>query len=358
MSSHFGNIIGDPTEGALLVLAKKAGVDIDALRMSSLERKRFPFESIRKRMSAVYSRSDEKNYVFSKGAPRELLDLCTQIYLSEGVRELSDADRAAIYQQIDEFANEGLRILGFAYRGIGKEEIETLSVEQAERNLVFLGITAMYDPPRPGVAEAVESCRHAGIRVVMVTGDYQLTALSIAKKLSLSTSDKPAVITGSDLSQMTDEELRKTLQTKEVVFARVSPEHKLRVVTAFKDMGNIVAVTGDGVNDAPALKKADIGVAMGLRGTDVARESAEIILTDDNFASIVAAIEEGRAVFANIKKFITYIFAHLVPEAVPFILYVLLKFPPLSRRFRFSRSILVQKRCLLSLSGSRSPSPA
>jgi magnesium-transporting ATPase (P-type) len=243
------------------------------------------------------------------------------------VRELTAADRAAIYQQIDEFANDGLRILGFAYRDIGKGEIETLSTEQAERDLVFLGITAMYDPPRPGVAEAVESCKHAGIRVVMVTGDYQLTALSIAKKLKLSTSDEIVVITGSQLSQMTDEELQKTLQAKEVVFARVSPENKLRVVTAFKDMGNIVAVTGDGVNDAPALKKADIGVAMGLRGTDVARESAEMILTDDNFASIVAAIEEGRAVFANIKKFITYIFAHLIPEAVPFILYVLLKIP-------------------------------
>lgn len=323
----YWSIIGDPTEGALLVLARKAGVDIDALRTTSLERKRFPFESIRKRMSSVRSLSDEKDYVFSKGAPRELLDLCTRIHLAGGVRELTAADRAATYQQIDEFANDGLRILGFAYRDIGKGEIETLSAEQAERDLVFLGITAMYDPPRPGVAEAVESCKHAGIRVVMVTGDYQLTALSIAKKLKLSTSDEPVVITGSQLSQMTDEELQKTLQAKEVVFARVSPEHKLRVVTAFKDKGNIVAVTGDGVNDAPALKKADIGVAMGLRGTDVARESAEMILTDDNFASIVAAIEEGRAVFANIKKFITYIFAHLIPEAVPFILYVLLKIP-------------------------------
>jgi Ca2+-transporting ATPase len=192
---------------------------------------------------------------------------------------------------------------------------------------VFLGITAMFDPPRPGVAEAIQSCKRAGIRVVMVTGDYQLTAFSIAEKLNLVASNDPVVITGSELSQMSDEELRKTLTEKEVVFARVSPEYKLRVVTAFKEMGNIVAVTGDGVNDAPALKKADIGIAMGRRGTDVARESAEMILTDDNFASIVSAIEEGRAVFSNIKKFITYIFAHLVPEAVPFILYVLLRIP-------------------------------
>ena len=323
----YWNIVGDPTEGALLVLAKKAGIDIDSLRTSFLEKRRFPFESIRKRMSSVRTLEDGKDCVFVKGAPRELLELCTRI-LSEGEeRGLADSDRTDIFKQIDTFANDGLRVLGFAYRQIDRTAVETLTAEQAERDLVFLGITAMFDPPRPGVAEAIESCKHAGIRVVMVTGDYQLTARSIAEKLGIVTSDKSVVVTGSQLSQMPDEELRKILSEKEVIFARVSPEYKLRVVTAFKDMGNIVAVTGDGVNDAPALKKADIGVAMGQRGTDVARESAEMILTDDNFASIVHAIEEGRAVFSNIKKFITYIFAHLVPEAVPFILYVLLKIP-------------------------------
>jgi len=323
----YWSIVGDPTEGALLVLARKAGIDVDSLRTAFPEKKRFPFESIRKRMSSVRLFEDGKDCVFAKGAPRELLELCTRI-LSEGEEQaLTSADRTDISRQIDSFANDGLRILGFAYKRVDSSAPEVLSAEEAEKGLVFLGITAMFDPPRPGVAEAIESCKHAGIRVVMVTGDYQLTALSIAKKLRVVASDNPVVITGSQLSQMSDEELRITLIEKEVVFARASPEHKLRVVTAFKDMGNIVAVTGDGVNDAPALKKADIGVAMGQRGTDVARESAEMILTDDNFASIVHAIEEGRAVFSNIKKFITYIFAHLVPEAVPFILYVLLKIP-------------------------------
>jgi P-type Ca2+ transporter type 2C len=323
----YWNIVGDPTEGALLVLARKAGMDIDALRSSLPEKKRFPFESIRKRMSSIRSLEDGKDCILVKGAPRELLELCTRILYGGEERELTDAYRTDIFKQIDAFAKDGLRILGFAYRRTDRTAVETLTAEQTEQELVFLGITAMFDPPRPGVAEAIESCKHAGIRVVMVTGDYQLTALSIAEKLHLVTSNDPVVITGSQLSQISDEELRKTLIEREVIFARVSPEYKLKVVTAFKEMGNIVAVTGDGVNDAPALKKADIGVAMGLRGTDVARESAEMILTDDNFASIVHAIEEGRAVFSNIKKFITYIFAHLIPEAVPFILYVLLKIP-------------------------------
>jgi magnesium-transporting ATPase (P-type) len=184
----------------------------------------------------------------------------------------------------------------------------------------------MYDPPRPEVKEALTLCRKAGIRVVMITGDYGLTARAIAEQVGIVSTKEVAVVTGAEMNEMNDEELKRQL-AGEVIFARVNPEHKLRVVSAFKELGNIVAVTGDGVNDAPALKRADIGVAMGIRGTDVAKESAEMILTDDNFASIVAAIEEGRAVFNNIKKFITYIFAHLVPEAIPFILFVVFKLP-------------------------------
>jgi len=201
------------------------------------------------------------------------------------------------------------------------------TAQSAEADLTFIGLMAMYDPPRPGVKEAVSVCKKAGIRVVMITGDYQLTALSIARQVGIISSDDAMVITGMELTEMPDVKLKESLVKKEVVFARVNPEHKLRVVNAFKELGNIVAVTGDGVNDAPALKRADIGVAMGLRGTDVAKEAAEMVLIDDNFASIVAAIEEGRAVFENIKKFITYIFAHLVPETVPYIFYVLLKIP-------------------------------
>jgi magnesium-transporting ATPase (P-type) len=214
-----------------------------------------------------------------------------------------------------------------AYRPFDAEELSDISTQKAEKDLTFIGITGMYDPPRPEVKGAVAVCKKAGIRVVMITGDYQITAMSIAKQVGIVSSDNPEVVTGMELDGLSDEQLKDKLTKREVVFARVNPEHKLRVVNAFKELGNIVAVTGDGVNDAPALKRADIGVAMGLRGTDVAKEAAEMILIDDNFASIVSAIEEGRAVFDNIKKFITYIFAHLVPEAIPYIFYVILKIP-------------------------------
>ena len=323
----YWSIAGDPTEGALLVLARKAATDIESLRAAFPALKRFPFEPTRKRMSSIHGLEGGGAVVLVKGAPNELLDLCETALINGAQKQLDEPLRAVVRGEIDRIASEGLRVLGFAYRPIDTEEVRTLSSDQAERSLIFLGMTGMSDPPRPGVAEALKKCTHAGIRVIMITGDYQLTALSIARTLNLVGADQGTVTSGTELSEMTDEELKQRLTRGETVFARVNPEHKLRVVTALKDMGNIVAVTGDGVNDAPALKKADIGIAMGLRGTDVARESAEMILTDDDFASIVSAIEEGRAVFANIRKFITYIFAHLVPEAVPFILYVLLKVP-------------------------------
>ncbi len=323
----YWTITGDPTEGALLVLARKSGADIESLRADYPELKRFPFEPVRKRMSSVRLFEDKHAVVLVKGAPNELLDLCDTVLVGGQQRDLRETMRTEIRSEVDRLASEGLRVLGFAFRPADSESVRSLSSEQAERSLTFLGVTGMNDPPRSGVAQAVEKCKRAGIRIIMVTGDYQLTALSVARKLDLMPAGRSTVISGAELSEMTDDELQSRLANEEVVFARASPEHKLRVVTALKEMGNIVAVTGDGVNDAPALKKADIGVAMGLRGTDVARESAEMILTDDNFASIVSAIEEGRAVFANVKKFITYIFAHLVPEAVPFILYVLLKIP-------------------------------
>ncbi len=320
-------IIGDPTEGALLTLARKTGFDIDREHEIHPYEKRFPVASVRKRMSSIHKMADGSLRSFVKGAPTEILDLSTKIMLGGELKELTSGKRAEINKQIDHFAREGLRVLGFAYRPTTNSEAAEATAQTVERDLVFVGATAMYDPPRPEVKGAIAQCKKAGIRVVMVTGDYQITALSIAKQVGIVGSEESEVMTGSELSEISDEQLKEKLLKKEVVFARVNPEHKLRVVSAFKEMGNIVAVTGDGVNDAPALRKADIGVAMGLRGTDVAREAAEMILTDDNFASIVGAIEEGRAVFANIKKFITYIFAHLIPEAVPFILYVLLKIP-------------------------------
>jgi len=323
----YWSVIGDPTEGALLTLSQKAGFDNEQERKSYNVQKRFPFESVRKRMSSINKLASGSSSVFVKGAPKEVLDLSTKIILGKDIIELTSERRSGIIGKIDDFAKEGLRILGFAYRDFKSEDIRDATAQAVEKDLIFVGVTAMYDPPRPEVKEAVSVCKKAGIRVVMITGDYQITALSIARQVGIVSSDGAEVITGTDLSSLTDEQLKDKLLKKEVIFARVNPEHKLRVVNVFKDLGNIVAVTGDGVNDAPALKRADIGIAMGLRGTDVAKESAEMVLVDDNFASIVAAIEEGRAVFENIKKFITYIFAHLVPEAIPFIFYVLFKIP-------------------------------
>jgi len=326
-TQNYWSIIGDPTEGALLALAKKGGLDIERERQDYSTVKRFPFESVRKRMSSINKLPDGNLCAFVKGAPKEVLELSTKILLGKNIIDLTPAKKLEIIAQIDSFAEEGLRILGFAYRGFEVKDIPDTTAQTLEKDLIFVGITAMYDPPRPEVKDAISVCKKAGIRVVMITGDYQITALSIAKQIGIVSTSDPEVITGEDFNHLTNEELRDKVIRKEVIFARVNPEHKLRVVDVFKELGNIVAVTGDGVNDAPALKRADIGVAMGLRGTDVAKESAEMVLVDDNFASIVAAIEEGRAVFDNIKKFITYIFAHLVPEAIPFIFYVLFKLP-------------------------------
>jgi len=324
---NYWSIIGDPTEGALLTLAKKAGFDYEQIRRANSLSRRFPFESVRKRMSCINKATDGPLRVFVKGAPKEMLGLSTKIVLGKNIIDLSDEKRAEIISCIEEFAKDGLRILGFAYRDCGGAPPASVTVQEVEKDLVFIGVTAMLDPPRPEVKEAVAVCKKAGIRIVMITGDYEITAMSVARQVGIVSSDAAEVISGSEFSSLSDDEIKGRLRKKEVVFARVNPEHKLRIVNIFKELGDIVAVTGDGVNDAPALKRSDIGIAMGLRGTDVAKESAEMVLTDDNFASIIAAIEEGRAVFENIKKFITYIFAHLVPEAIPFIFYVIFKIP-------------------------------
>ncbi len=313
-------VVGDPTEAALLVVARKAGFNIEE------EFKRFPrvylipFESARKRMSSIHEvgKVDE---ACVKGAPRETLDLSTRIWLNGNVVPLVDEMRSAIIRVNDDFARRGLRVLAIAYRNIAPDIGFTAS--NIEKDLVFLGLMAMQDPPRPEVEHAVTVAKRAGIRTVMITGDYGLTAESIARKIRIIESENPRIITGAELNSMNDEQLEMALYGGEVIFARVAPEHKLKVVSAFKNRGEVVAVTGDGVNDAPALKRADIGVAMGITGTDVAKEASEMVLTDDNFASIVAAIEEGRAVFDNIKKFITYIFVHLTAEVVPYVIFVL-----------------------------------
>jgi magnesium-transporting ATPase (P-type) len=229
--------------------------------------------------------------------------------------------RAEIMAANDAYARNGLRVLAVALRELSDDTTD-YRPEIIESNLTFLGLEAMMDPPRDEVAQAVETCHRAGIRIIMITGDYGLTAESIARRIGIIRQPHPRIISGADIDAMDDETLKSALN-REVIFARATPEHKLRVVTALQETGHIVAVTGDGVNDAPALRKADIGVAMGIAGTDVAKEAADIILTDDNFASIVNAVEEGRGVYANIKKFISYIFTSNTPEAVPFIFWAL-----------------------------------
>jgi magnesium-transporting ATPase (P-type) len=318
-------VIGDPTEAALQVVALKAGLNLEAEAHRSPCLCELPFESRRKRMSMV--RQDQTAPVAHvKGAPKEVLSLCTRIQMSSEERPLDDGLRAQVIAANDEYARRGLRVLAMARRSLADDAQLTgcrpaaYTAEGVERDLTFLGLAAMMDPPRPEVAEAVEKCHRAGIRVIMITGDYGLTAESVARRIGIIHGSHPRIVTGVDLEDTSPTQLQEILRD-EAIFARVAPEHKLRVVSTLQEMGHIVAVTGDGVNDAPALKKANIGVAMGMAGTDVAKEAADMILTDDNFASIVNAIEEGRAVYANIEKFITYIFTSNAPEAVPFILW-------------------------------------
>jgi magnesium-transporting ATPase (P-type) len=335
------HILGDPTEAALKVAAHKAGLDLDVEEHAAPRTHELPFNSHRKRMSTIHRplaqalpriparavgepashaiAEPETEWVYVKGAPKEVLELCTRIRLDNSIQAINDDWRARVMAANDEFAHKGLRVLAVAQRELTGWHAG-YTPELIERDLTLLGLVALMDPPRPEVTEAVQKCHRAGIRIIMITGDYGLTAESIARSIGIIRGKGARIITGVELDKLSEAALTEVL-SGEVIFARVEPAHKLRVVTALQALGNVVAVTGDGVNDAPALKKADIGVAMGEAGTDVAKEAADMILTDDNFASIVNAIEEGRAVYANIKKFITYIFTSNTPEAVPFILF-------------------------------------
>jgi potassium/sodium efflux P-type ATPase len=313
-------VLGDPTEAAMQVVMSKAGLDLRAESETSPRLRELPFESRRKRMSTIHMQAASR-VAYAKGAPREMLALCNMAQLDGRAVPLTDEMRERAMAANDEYARAGLRVLAIAMRPL-PDDLTEYTTEAVERDLTFLGLMAMMDPPRPEVADAVEKCYHAGIRIIMITGDYGLTAESIARRIGIVRSSDLRIVTGMDLEAMDDDALHEAL-TGQVIFARVAPEHKLRVVTALQDLGHVVAVTGDGVNDAPALKKADIGVAMGITGTDVAKEAADMILTDDNFASIVNSIEEGRAVYANIKRFTSYIFTSNTPEAVPFILFAM-----------------------------------
>jgi len=318
-------VLGDPTEACLGVVARKAGIDLEAQALKIPRIRELPFDSRRKRMSTIHALETAVNgssrIAYIKGAPKEVLDLCTGIYKQGEKTDITDEDRKGIMQANDMYARNGLRVLAISCRYLAREDglpvaLSAYTPELIEQKMIFIGLVVMADPPRPEVAAAVALCHKAKIRIIMITGDYGLTAESIARRIGIVTGDHPRIISGVELENLPDEDLKTALKG-EVIFARVAPEQKYRVVCSLQEMGEIVAVTGDGVNDAPALKKADIGVAMGISGTDVAKEAADMILTDDNFASIVRAIEEGRAVYSNIRKFILYILNSNVPEAVP-----------------------------------------
>jgi len=314
--------VGDATEAALRALAEKAGVRPRHLRLGVN-----PFDSVRKRMSVVAELEGRPGrFLFAKGAPLEILERSDRILYRGSAIPLDDSHRARLKGEVDALAGRGLRILGLAYREVAESGEAPPS---GETELVFLGLTAMSDPVRPAVKDAIQSCHRAGIRVLMLTGDYPVTAAVIARQIGIGDAGS-RVVTGAEISEIDDASLEKILAEGEPLFARVSPEHKLRIVSILKSMGEVVAVTGDGVNDAPALKKADIGIAMGIRGNEVAKEAADMILADDNFGTIVAAIEEGRAVFDNIKKFMAYIFNSNPQEMYPYIVWMLVPGAPLA----------------------------
>jgi Ca2+-transporting ATPase len=309
---------GTPTEGALLALAAKSG-----LNMSQLDRdwrivRRLPFDSKRKRMSVVVQNAQGEHWLFSKGAPDVLSDSARNVQLAQETLPLPEG-RAMVNEVVEEFANQALRTLAIGYRKLSSAEAQAPVVE-LEQELTLLGIHGIMDPPRPEATQAIEQCHHAGIRVIMITGDHAVTAHAIALQMGIIRAHGlDEVLTGRDLNELPDAALRDKVKTTRV-FARVSPEHKLRIVEALQANDEVVAMTGDGVNDAPALRKADMGVAMGISGTDVAKESADLILLDDNFATIVHAVRQGRRIYDNIRKFIRQDLTTNVSEVSAFLL--------------------------------------
>ena len=317
---------GDPTEAALLVAARKAGLSSDALDSRLPRTGEVPFSSERKLMSTVHRDAHEagRGVVFTKGAPDVLLTRCSFEVVGEGRRDLTDARRAEILQLNDTLAGDALRTLGVAVRWLTDDDAAARGkgdLTGVERDLAFAGLIGMIDPPRPEAKEAVTRARAAGIRPLMITGDHPVTAVVIARELGII--DDSTVLTGSQLAALSDE-ARARAVAEVSVYARVNPEHKLWIVEALRRGGQVVAMTGDGVNDAPALKKADIGIAMGITGTDVSKAAADMVLADDNFASIVAAVEEGRAIFDNIRKFLRYLLSSNIGEVLTMFLGVLL----------------------------------
>jgi Ca2+-transporting ATPase len=317
------NIIGDPTEGALVVSAAKAGMHKTEERKKWKRVREFPFNSERKRMTTIHEipadfdrnelpGADTEYAAFVKGAPDVVLEYSGKILKAGKVTDLTEEDRQKITQVNEEMAEQALRVLAVAYRPVRDVPDEQADPDSIENDLIFAGLQGMIDPARPEVKDAVESARQAGIRTIMVTGDYKITAAAIGKAIGI-LRPEGKVLSGKEIDKLNDDEMIQAVKDTDV-FARVSPEHKVRIVDALRSAGSVSAMTGDGVNDAPALKRADIGVAMGITGTDVSKETAEMVLTDDNFASIVSAVEEGRTIYANIRKFVFYLLSCNIGE--------------------------------------------
>lgn len=322
--SELWTVVGDPTDGALLVAALKHGLNIQISQLKKPTIHVIPFDSKRKRMTTIH-RSDQGLVAYTKGAPRSILSLCDKIFVDGVMQPLQKENLSLIEKRIRRFADKGLRVIAVAFKNMPTDTV--LKSREVEKNMVFVGIAGMKDPLRPEVEDAVRVAKQAGIRVVIITGDYGPTAQAIAEEAGIVDPTKCQTIRGVDLETMEDSGIADYVKKGDVIFARVSPEQKLRIVKALKERGEVVAVTGDGANDAPSLKEADIGIAMGTSGTDVAREAADMVLLDDSFASIVKAVESGRTIYENLRKFIVYVFTHNWAQLLPFMLYALLGIP-------------------------------
>ncbi|MBI0584682.1 MAG: cation-transporting P-type ATPase [Methanomassiliicoccus sp.] len=316
------SVVGDPTEGALLVAAMKLGLDPEAVREEHPLTAMLPFDAVRRSMT-TFHRADGGGLACVKGAPDSVLPACRAVLTPEGVVDLDEARRKEAEAAAERLAARGLRMIAVAYRPMDAPIEEAQEVN----GLVLAGLAGMYDPPRPEVLDGVRTSRTAGVRTIIVTGDYGPTALVIAREVGLAEGGEPRVIEGGDLDAMDDDELRTALEGPNLIFARATPYHKRRIVRTLKAMGEVVAVTGDGANDAPSLKEADIGVAMGASGTDVAREASDMVLLDDSYSSIVTAVRLGRGIYDNIRKFLTYVFSHNWAELIPYVLFGLLAIP-------------------------------
>ncbi len=295
---------GDPTEGALIVAATKAGLHHNEVALKNPRVGEIPFSSERKRMTTIHQMKDGKKMGFMKGAPEMVLERCSYILDKRGIRELQESEKEHVLKANKDMANIALRILGIAYKELA-EEITTFGEQEVENDMVFIGLVGMIDPPREEAIEAIKVCKDIHIRTIMITGDHKLTAVAIAKEIGIYR-EGDLVVEGKELESIPDEEFEKIVD-KVTVYARISPLDKLKIVKAWKKKGEVVAMTGDGVNDAPALKHADIGIAMGITGTDVTKDASDMVLSDDNFATIVKAIQLGRWIYDNIKKYLTYL---------------------------------------------------